>query len=330
MQILSSWRFGALALVSLALVACGSSTPGPSGSSSPTTTDPSASSSPSASTSPSPTVSIAPSADLSKVTVTDGQPPKVTVASPWAISSTTVKVLKEGTSPQVVGSGFVQVHYIGVNGRTGEVFDQNFDAAPISLSAPDGVVKGFATAVVGQKVGSRVLVGMPSSDGYPQGQGDKILAGDSLVFLIDIVAAEFGDVTGTMTQASGAPQVSVGASGPTVSVGSAARPTSTQSFALIEGTGPALTEGDTIKARFRSFTWDGKVFEDAWSQSQLGELSNAIPGFKAGLMGKRAGSRVLIVIPPDQAYPNGRTAQPTLSPGQTLIYVVDLFYAAKS
>lgn len=263
----------------------------------------------------------------------EGDAPTISVDAPWGIKKTTVKVLKEGTSNQVVGDGFVELNYVGVNGRTGEVFDESFSTQPLTMTMPDGAIKGFSQAVVGQKVGSRILVAITSADGYPDGQGESILPGDTLIFVIDILSAAYGDITGTMKQAgSDLPQVTMTKDGPTVKVPSAVKDiTKTKSSYLIEGDGVEVTEADYLYIRYRSFTADGKVFEDAWAQAQVGSLANTIDGFTTGLVGKKTGSRVLITIPASEAYPDGRTtSEPTLAAGQTLIYVVDLYYAASS
>jgi peptidylprolyl isomerase len=51
-----------------------------------------------------------------------------------------------------------------------------------------GVVSGLATAIIGQQVGTRLLVVVPPSDGYPAGQEPSgVTAGDTLVFVVDIL-----------------------------------------------------------------------------------------------------------------------------------------------
>ena len=53
----------------------------------------------------------------------------------------------------------------------------------------DGVIAGFRNALVGQQVGSQVLVVIPPADGYgAQGQPSAGIGGtDTLVFVIDIL-----------------------------------------------------------------------------------------------------------------------------------------------
>ena len=138
-----------------------------------------------------PTESITPSENLDAITVSDADVPEVTVPAPWAISSTQTKVLRDSSNPQVVGEkARVTVNYVGVNGRTGAVFDSSFQRGQEAAFSLEKVVTGFKNGLAGQKVGSRVLIGMTGADGYPQGNPQAgIQAGDSLVFVVDIIAS---------------------------------------------------------------------------------------------------------------------------------------------
>jgi len=117
--------------------------------------------------------------------------PEITVPAPWAISSTQTKVLRGSSNPQVVGENSrVIVNYVGVNGRTGAVFDSSFQRGREATFSLEKVITGFRNGITGQKVGSRVLIGMTGADGYAQGNPQAgIQAGDSLLFVVDIIAS---------------------------------------------------------------------------------------------------------------------------------------------
>ena len=182
------------ALSALALTACsGDPTTDPSGGNTDdAATTPAASPNDSSpSPDPLPTESLVPSENLDAITVSDADVPEVTVPAPWAISSTQTKVLRDSNNPQVVGErDSVTVNYVGVNGRTGAVFDSSFQRGQEAAFPMEEVVTGFQKGLAGQKVGSRVLIAMTGADGYPQGNPQAgIQAGDSLVFVVDIIAS---------------------------------------------------------------------------------------------------------------------------------------------
>ncbi len=115
--------------------------------------------------------------------------PTVTLPSTAPKTDLEIAVLEEGDGAVVGPTGPVTVHYQGTAWETGEVFDQNFDnPAPEPFPNVQGLVQGFTQALIGQKVGSRVLVTMPPALGYG-GQKDHPLQPYTLVFLIDILAA---------------------------------------------------------------------------------------------------------------------------------------------
>ena len=55
-----------------------------------------------------------------------------------------------------------------------------------------------------------------------------------------------------------------------------------------------------------------------------------IPGFVKGLTNQTVGSRVLLVIPPADAYPEGNKSSPQVEKGDTIVYVVDILFAQKT
>ncbi len=103
-----------------------------------------------------------------------------------------VEVLEEGDGPVVEAGDVIVCDYLGqVWG--GQVFDNSYDrGAPLDFQIGVGqVIAGWDDGLVGQRVGSRVLLAIPPHLGYgefgvPQA---GIKGGDTLVFVTDIVAA---------------------------------------------------------------------------------------------------------------------------------------------
>ncbi|MGA4668199.1 FKBP-type peptidyl-prolyl cis-trans isomerase [Propionibacteriaceae bacterium Y1923] len=327
---------------SLALAACtgGGDEPTPN----PTdtnvvTTEPSVD--PSASGSGSASPSVAPSTisnlDALDVSGAFGAEPAVTASWPLAIAETQVKVLSEGAGPEVAEGGTVLVNYTGINARDGKSFDSSWvDGVATPVAFPlDQVIAGFRIGLEGQKIGSRVVIMMTPADGYAEGNpGAGILATDSLVFVVDIVSAQLDEPFGTaVTPPAGLPTVTDNGKGnaPTITIGSdVTKPTELVVQPLITGTGPAVKDTDGIVVNYTSVGWNGEVLAQNYTTGpETGMLNTLIPGWQKGLVNQPVGSRVLLIVPPADAYPKGN-ATPSIPAGETLVYVVDILFASAS
>ena len=319
----------------LFLFGCGDDEPA-TDTASPTPAAAPTSASPSASPTPTPTPKpkqIKASNNFDKITVTGGygKEPKVKVASPWAIDKTRAKVLEPGKGP-VVGEGqSVEVNYYGVNGRTGKKFDESFSTGqPVAFSLAQ-VVPGFSKGLAGQRQGSRVLIAMPGEDGYdPMGGNPQagIEVGDTLIFVVDLVDVQLAGPEGsTVRPKEGLPTVTDKGGKPEVTIPESAPPTTLQVQPLIKGKGKKVGANDAITFNYLWVRWsDGKVLEETYGgKSATAELSGLLPGMVKGLTGQTVGSRMLLVIPPADGYPDGN-ATPSLKPGETLVIVVDLLF----
>ncbi|MDR0991192.1 MAG: FKBP-type peptidyl-prolyl cis-trans isomerase [Propionibacteriaceae bacterium] len=275
------------------------------------------------------------STNLDALTVTgdQGAKPTVTVPAPWAINRSQNKVLEAGDGPLVLPDSIVRLNYLGVNGRTGEVFDNSYDTGAPAAFSLSGVVAGFAKGLTGQNVGSRVLMAMPSDDGYGEsGSGDKIQAGDSLIFVAEILAVSRTGISGEAAASpDGLPQVS-GDLEPLVTLpNNPQQPAEVQVATIITGDGPAVTEGGQLQVNYVEYAWNGdnlKFIRQTYGTGAgaiYSSLSSAVPAWSA-LAGATEGSRVLIVSPPAQAYPNG-DAEIGVAAGDYSVWVVDVLFA---
>ncbi len=324
--------------LSLGLAACSSSATSPSPS--PTTTEitspsatPAASQTPTASETPK--SSIVPSEDTSAITVEGGfgATPKVTVPAPWGIAKSQARVLSEGTGPEVGNDSMLEISYQGVNGRTGEVFDESFSSGKPVAFPITGVITGFATTLKGKKAGSRVLLAITGPDGYDASGGAPqagIEVGDTLIFVVDIISVSLpGPVGETVTPPAGLPTVTGEVAKPVITVDTAATPpTSLVVQPLIKGTGRPLAATDGIQVNYAEVAWStGKVVKQTYGyQPVTGSLATTVPGWTEALVGQTVGSRVLIVVPADKAYPSGNR-KIGVKEGETMVYVVDILFA---
>ena len=112
-----------------------------------------------------------------------GDPPTGLVAQP----------LIKGKGREVLAGQKINVHYTGALWRNGKVFDSSWKSGK-SFNLPIGtgqVIAGWDEGLVGQTVGSQVLLVVPPDKGY--GAGGQPSAGikgtDTLVFVVDILGA---------------------------------------------------------------------------------------------------------------------------------------------
>jgi FKBP-type peptidyl-prolyl cis-trans isomerase len=98
-----------------------------------------------------------------------------------------LKVLRPGNGDVVKAGDTVTLDYQGTDWNTGKIFDQSYGKQPASF-ATDQVVQGFGAALVGQKVGTRLVVSIPPQYGYGStGNAQAGIKGtDTIVFVIEI------------------------------------------------------------------------------------------------------------------------------------------------
>jgi FKBP-type peptidyl-prolyl cis-trans isomerase len=127
------------------------------------------------------------SKDAPTVTFDADGKPTLTLPGTKAPADLLLKVLKPGTGDVVKDGDTVTLDYQGTSWDTGKIFDQSYGKTPASFATGD-VVKGFGAALVGQKVGTRLVVSIPPKYAYGEkGSGNTSeLAGQTLVFVIEI------------------------------------------------------------------------------------------------------------------------------------------------
>ncbi len=99
-------------------------------------------------------------------------------------------VLIEGDGAVVQDGDLVFADYLGQTYDGRKPFDQSFGKEPFQTTIGQGnVIKGWDRTIVGQPVGSRILIQVPPEFGYGKaGQGEDISGDDTLFFVIDVLA----------------------------------------------------------------------------------------------------------------------------------------------
>jgi peptidylprolyl isomerase len=133
------------------------------------------------------------------VALDDTGAPTVTIPDTAAPTTLQTEVLKKGDGATVGDGDSVTVQYQGlIWGPDAKIFDQSWGNGGPRTFQTTGVVSGFAAAMVGQTVGSQVVVVIPPDQGYgPDGNSAAGITGtDTLVFVIDILATASAPAAG--------------------------------------------------------------------------------------------------------------------------------------
>ncbi|WP_254812933.1 FKBP-type peptidyl-prolyl cis-trans isomerase [Streptomyces cavourensis] len=244
------------------------------------------------------------------------------------------EVISDGDGAKLKNGDALQVNYFGQSWDSDKPFDNSFDRKqPFDLTLGAGmVIQGWDKGLVGQKVGSRVQLVIPPDLGYgEQGQGD-IKPNATLVFVVDILKATQIPASAKGTEVAqdniDLPKVGTGDDGkaPKVTIPKSDPPKKLSSTYILESDGEVIKETDSVVVNYVGMVWkDAKEFDSTYTQgkTQTFPLSQVtLKGLKDGLIGKKVGSRVLLVIPPDQAF--GDQQQQSIPKNSTLVFAVDV------
>ncbi|MEU7632259.1 FKBP-type peptidyl-prolyl cis-trans isomerase [Nocardia sp. NPDC049220] len=100
---------------------------------------------------------------------------------------------------------------------------------------------------------------------------------------------------------------------------------------LIEGSGPGAVAGQQLTMNYALVAWSNKQkLDSSFDRGKPFQLTlgggQVIEGWDQGLVGVRAGSRRLLVVPPDLGYGSGGRG---IAPNETLVFVTDAVSVGK-
>ncbi|MGO3287729.1 MULTISPECIES: FKBP-type peptidyl-prolyl cis-trans isomerase [unclassified Brachybacterium] len=267
---------------------------------------------------------------LAGVTVSDdlGAEPTVEFDAPLEITAADAKIVTAGDGAMIAEGDTVIWRSHFVDASTGETLSSWWQGAPAGgmQVTPEGageVAFSFLTTV---PVGSRFVMA-----GWQQGrdgQAYSLLQVADVDRVVSPLRAEgtAGTPSGTYPSVrldgNGAPSIDAPPEGEA--------PAETVRELLIQGTGDTTRAGDYLTMHYTGWSWDtGEQFDSSWDRRAPFAFAQGqgqvIQGWDENLLDLKVGSQVMLVIPPDQAYPEGSQSPVA---GQTLIFVVDILDAA--
>ena len=121
-----------------------------------------------------------------------GVEPKVAITPGDPVTELEVTDLIVGEGDAVQAGATVTAHYVGYGAATGQMFDSSWvRGEPATFPLPN-VIVGWQEGLVGMQAGGRRLLVIPAELGYgdnpPPGSG--IEAGETLIFVVDLVSSE--------------------------------------------------------------------------------------------------------------------------------------------
>nr|WP_203618672.1 FKBP-type peptidyl-prolyl cis-trans isomerase [Streptomyces bauhiniae] len=301
----------------------------------------SASPSPSASSPPPPKIVEGPLPAITAGTKF-GEKPTVAKGSGDPSKDLAVKTVIAGNGRTVAENDFIKANYLGQIWSSGKVFDSSYDRNPLVLQLAQGsIIDGWRYALTGKKIGSRVEIAVPPTWGYgPSGNEQAGIKGtDTLVFVIDLL-----DSFNTKSSAKGKevpqtdaalPKVATNTDGslPKVTLPKSDPPKKLVSNYVLEGDGDEVTKKQAILCQFQGLEWQGgRTFQKTYGSGRLSQFSveqmeQVVKGLAQGVTGKKVGSRVLIVVPPDLGYGDNPPSGSGIKKGATLVFTVDILAA---
>lgn len=267
-----------------------------------------------------------------------GAKPSLQFEKPYKAKATESKVVTSGVATSGAGERIkkgdaVVVDYVGINARDGKEFDSSWaeNRPPALFTLQDGgLIKGFISGLVGKKVGDRVLISIPAKDGYPEGNPDAgIKKGDTLLFVVDLLLKPEASAKGTAVKPeAGLPEVRLDDQDrpESVQIPKGDPPAELVTQQLIKGDGAKVEADSTVAVHLLGANWrTGEVVESSWAQGQpyVLPVAGLFEGLKNGLVGQTGGSRVEVVVPPEQGF--GEDIPGTdVKKNDTLVFVVDI------
>ncbi|MEV5547065.1 FKBP-type peptidyl-prolyl cis-trans isomerase [Streptomyces sp. NPDC052309] len=266
-----------------------------------------------------------------------GEKPTVAKGSGEPSKQLAVKTVVAGSGRTVAENDFVMANYLGQIWSSAKVFDNSYDRkTPLVIQlAPGSIIDGWRYALTGKKTGSRVLFSVPPTWGYGE-QGNEqagIKGSDTLVFVVDLQetfnARSSAKGKEVPQDDAALPEVGTNTDGkaPSIEVPDAAAPKKLVAKYVIEGDGAEVGAQDSVLVQYKGVVWDGgKEFDSTYGRKQLTSFSlqQVVKGWSQGLTGKKVGSRVLIVIPPDLGYGENPPPGSGIEKDSTLVFSVDI------
>lgn len=258
-----------------------------------------------------------------EVTGDFGKEQKATFEAPLKATGMQRTVLDEGDGDAVEEGTKVNVLLTVLSGKTGKALgSENTEFPAGEAQVPDA----FRAGVECSPIGTRTVVTVPAKDVYGA-QGNPaagIEADDTMVIVTDVIDVVKPPELPETSEWKDAPEVTFDKAGkPTLKL--TGKPAGELMLKVLEeGDGEVVKSGDSVTVDYQGTSWDTKeIFDQSYGKAPATfPTDGVVPGFGAALVGQKAGSKVLVTIPPKYGY--GEDPKGHQLGGQTLVFVIDI------
>ena len=252
--------------------------------------------------------------------------PTVTFDTPFSVSTTAARMIKDGSGEQIAMGQVVTLDYTITSGTDGKVAYSTYDkGTPESVMIADGQVDPVLLDLLdGAHVGANFLYAAVDTSTTPK---------SSVVMAVTVAktVTPLAKATGTaVTPPAGLPVVTLDATtgSPSVAIPKTDAPKDLVAQPLIKGAGAVVKEGDSITVHYTGWLWDGTKFDSSWDRGTPASFTltsgSLINGWIKGLAGQTVGSQVLLVVPPADGYGSTASSDGSIPANSTLVFVVDI------
>jgi peptidylprolyl isomerase len=164
------------------------------------------------------------------------------------------------------------------------------------------VVNDWDAALVGQPVGSRVLLTLPATGGASTGTGPAAATGRPMVVVVDILGTMAKDATASGSTIAGKPGMPEVVSGPDhrpqVRSVDGVKATTAVSELLVGGTGSAISGRRILVLHVLQVDAStGRTLSQTWGANPMLQRADQVQSLVPALIGARVGSRAVALVP---------------------------------
>ena len=256
-----------------------------------------------------------------------GKKPEISFRTPMTVKDNSYAILQEGNGETVNEGDRVCTQGVAINVKDGSelmsTWEKNTQDCSLLLSAENIKQSSKLALLVGKKINTTVAFGINDSNS----------AGTSYIMALTIVSK-----SKDLTRATGDAVKNIPADMPKVTLDKNGKPSidmngykpdgkNLVSQTLIRGKGAKVTKNNTAVVKYTGWLTNGKQFDSSWDRNatfdaDVSDSGQIISGWKQGLIGKTAGSQVLLVIPPSLGY--GDQESGSIPANSTLVFVIDI------